>query len=49
MTKDLREKEYSNNLELQKQFDYVFINDYTEEAKELFLSYKYKELLHNEI
>lgn len=26
-------KEYSSNQELQKQFDYVFINDYTEEAK----------------
>ena len=26
-------KEYSNNQELQKQFDYVFINDYTERAK----------------
>lgn len=26
-------KEYSSNQELQKQFDYVFINDYTEEVK----------------
>ena len=26
-------KEYSNNQELRKQFDYEFINDYTEEAK----------------
>ena len=26
-------KEYTNNQELQKQFDYVFVNDYTEEAK----------------
>lgn len=26
-------KEYSNNQELQKQFDYVFVNDYTEESK----------------
>lgn len=26
-------KEYSSNQELQKQFDYVFVNDYTEESK----------------
>ena len=26
-------KEYSSNKELQKQFDYVFVNDYTEESK----------------
>ena len=26
-------KEYSNNQDLRKQFDYEFINDYTEEAK----------------
>lgn len=26
-------KEYSRNSHLQKQFDYVFVNDYTEEAK----------------
>ena len=26
-------KEYSNNQELREQFDCVFINDYTEEAK----------------
>ena len=26
-------KEYSNNKALQKQFDYVFVNDYTEKAK----------------
>ena len=26
-------KEYSNNQDLQKQFDYVFINDYTEESR----------------
>ncbi len=26
-------KEYSNNKALQKQFDYVFVNDYTEESK----------------
>lgn len=26
-------KEYEQNKDLQKQFDYVFINDYTEKAK----------------
>ena len=26
-------KEYSNNKKLQEQFDYVFVNDYTEESK----------------
>ena len=26
-------KEYYNNKELQKQFDYVFVNNYTEESK----------------
>lgn len=26
-------KEYSNNKELQKQFDYTFVNDYTEDSK----------------
>lgn len=30
-------KEYSNNSELQKQFDYVFVNDYSEESKEKLL------------
>lgn len=30
-------KEYQNNKELQKQFDYVFINDYTEKSKEALL------------
>lgn len=31
-------KEYSNNKYLQKQFDYVFINDYTEESKNKLLN-----------
>ena len=26
-------QEYNQNKELQKQFDYVFVNDYTEKAK----------------
>ena len=26
-------KEYEHNKELQKQFDYVFVNDYSEKAK----------------
>ena len=26
-------REYNKNKELQKQFDYVFVNDYTEKAK----------------
>lgn len=30
-------KEYSTNIDLQKQFDYVFVNDYTEESKEKLL------------
>lgn len=30
-------KEYSTNKELQEQFDYVFVNDYTEESKEKLL------------
>lgn len=30
-------KEYSTNKDLQKQFDYVFINDYTEKSKEKLL------------
>jgi len=30
-------KEYSTNEDLQKQFDYVFINDYTEKSKEKLL------------
>lgn len=27
-------REYSNNVELQKQFDYIFVNDYTNKSKE---------------
>ena len=30
-------KEYSTNKDLQKQFDYVFVNDYTENSKEKLL------------
>ena len=30
-------KEYSTNKDLQKQFDYVFVNDYTEKSKEKLL------------
>ena len=30
-------KEYTTNLDLQKQFDYVFVNDYTKESKEKLL------------
>lgn len=30
-------KEYSTNIDLQKQFDYVFLNDYTEQSKERLL------------
>ena len=30
-------KEYEQNKDLQKQFDYVFINDYTEKSKEKLL------------
>lgn len=30
-------EEYTNNIELQKQFDYVFTNDYSEESKEKLL------------
>lgn len=36
-------KEYSNNKKLQEQFDYVFVNDYTEESKnKLIQVIKYK-------
>lgn len=30
-------KEYSNNQKLQKQFDYLFVNDYTEKSKNILL------------
>lgn len=30
-------KDYSNNKDLQNQFDYVFVNDYTEESKNMLL------------
>ena len=38
-------KEYQNNKELQKQFDYVFINDYTEKSKEALLQIIRKKIM----
>lgn len=37
-------KEYSTNIDLQNQFDYVFVNDYTEESKEKLLQIVKKQI-----